>query len=470
MSFSISHDELSPKEIDEICKKYTIHERRDPYTPEGTDPPAHYVFRNDNSSKCVWLPLRAWKDYYDEFPNKIEFEYTPLRIENNTSLYTAETDPTGRGRDQQNVAKQALATLRKDHSILLSLHTGFGKSLTSIYIACKLGYKVAILCHNNTLKRQFKESFEKYTSAKVQTVMGQKPLDPKADVYIIGIIKASKMSRKEIQKAGIGTVIIDEVQLVTKTAFSVSIPLFSPLYLIGLSATPDRKDGMHKLLYPYFGPKKSFITRFEVKNFRVIKYETPFKPEIEYTLIMGQMRQNPNTKRISIESNKRRHKFIADIALAHPEHRIIILCERVIQIEALAKLFKESGADYDTFYGTQKSYRQGCQILVAGIKKGGVGMDDPTLTMLILASYTDDVRQLEGRIRTTDNLIYHIVDNHKSFETKWNKCKQWYLKRGATVEMKGWHTKGVEPGNGASEEQKEPPRPRYLGRNNAPLK
>jgi hypothetical protein len=70
---------------------------------------------------------------------------------------------------------------------------------------------------------------------------------------------------------------------------------------------------------------------------------------------------------------------------------------------------------------------------VAGEKKGGVGLDDPELTMLVLCSDTTDVRQYEGRLRTVNNLIYHVVDNYKPFEKHWDLCEEWYLERGAEI-------------------------------------
>ena len=75
--------------------------------------------------------------------------------------------------------------------------------------------------------------------------------------------------------------------------------------------------------------------------------------------------------------------------------------------------------------------------MVAGTKKGGVGLNDPTLTMLILASSTRDVRQFEGRIRTADNLIYDIVDNNQTLEKHWNERESWYEERGATIVHEG---------------------------------
>ena len=85
-------------------------------------------------------------------------------------------------------------------------------------------------------------------------------------------------------------------------------------------------------------------------------------------------------------------------------------------------------------------------------------MNDPELTCLISTSSIKDIRQLEGRIRTVDNLIIDIVDNHGIYEKHWEKRKEWYLKRGATIMEEGF--KG---GTSRSKNNKNEPRTkRYL--------
>ena len=62
-----------------------------------------------------------------------------------------------------------------------------------IFLTCQLGLKTVLLCHIDVIKPQWKSDFEQFTNLKVQIVENEKNLDPKYDVYIMGIIKASKM-------------------------------------------------------------------------------------------------------------------------------------------------------------------------------------------------------------------------------------------------------------------------------------
>ena len=307
-----------------------------------------------------------------------------------------------------------------------------------VYLSLTLGLKTAVMCHFDTVRKQWPGEYEKFSKggAVVQFVQGAKcKLDKNADVYIIGVQKASNMSPESF--SDIGTVIIDESHVATVAAFSKTLLNFRPRYLIGLSATPDRPDGLHSLFTNYFGNSSEFIVRKETKEFTVYKINTPFKPEINLTVVKGRTVPNWNTVVNSIEENVKRHNLIANIAIKHKNEKVIILCNRNVLSEGVYKILKERGESVALLIGQKKSYDKSSRILVAGFKKGGVGLNDPNLTMAIIASDTKDVRQYEGRIRTTNNIIYHLVDNYRSFENHWKLCEKWYKSKGAVIKYLG---------------------------------
>jgi hypothetical protein len=192
------------------------------------------------------------------------------------------------------------------------------------------------------------------------------------------------------------------------------------------------------MLYPYFGRPNTFIKRFEVKSFTVYKYNTKYEPVIRSRTVMGKNILDDVTRRNSLEYDPERQEEIAKIAMDNPTRRIMILSERQKQTMGLYKILKGKGESVGCYYGNMKKFDQSVRILIVGLKMGGVGFDDTSRDMLIMASYVDDVRQNEGRIRTNNNIIYHVVDNHSSMETKWKKCKTWYKKRGAEIVETGY--------------------------------
>ncbi len=298
-------------------------------------------------------------------------------------------------------------------------------------LIANIGLRAAIICHSDIIKKQWRDDLINICNAKVQIVKGNKPLDPSVDVYIFGVLKASNMKRKDL--LDIGTLIMDEVHMATVTAFTKSLLNFQPKYLIGLSATPDRKDGMDKLLNIYFGKKKDFIIRHETKKFTIYKYKTKYKPAVGYIHVQGKLVLDWNKVVNSLEGNEERWEEICNIVKKHPKEKIIILSLRVIQAKGLYDLLLKKGESVELFIGNKRDWDKSKRILITTLKKGGTGLNDPSLTMLILASSTKDVRQFEGRIRTTDNIIYDMVDNFGTLEKHWKNRYEWYVKKGGTV-------------------------------------
>jgi hypothetical protein len=332
----------------------------------------------------------------------------------------------------------------KNGRFLLGSHMVTHNTMTGTYLLCHYGYKTMILCHNDTIKEQWKEEISKFTSgkAKIQIVKGNKTFDPTVDVYITGIQKAVRLEREDVMH--IGMVIIDEAHICTTTAFTKSLLKFQPMFVVGLSATPERVDGLHTLLELHFGPKKEFIKREEIKEFTVIKYKTKYKPVISYQIVYGQATLAWTNMMSSLADIKERWIEIAEIAISEPTHKIILLCDRKEMAINIHEYLLEKGEDSELLIGIKKTWDKTKRILVAGVKKGGVGLNDPSLTMLIVAADMKNVRQCEGRIRTTNNIVYDVVDDYKTFESHWSLREKWYLKRGATIFV-GGSNKHIKP-------------------------
>ena len=320
---------------------------------------------------------------------------------------------------------------------LLGSHMVTHNTTLGTYLMCWSKLKTIVMVHNDTLKGQWRDEITKFTGgqARVQIIQGRKPLDPDADVYIVGVQKAKTLEREDL--IDIGMVIVDEAHICTSTAFTKSLLRFQPMYLVGLSATPDRVDGLHSLLYLYFGSSKEFIVREEVKDFTVVKYQTNYKPEVSYTVVRGKTTLAWTNMMTSLSVIEKRWKEIAELALAHPDNKIIVLCDRQSLAENIYKYLIEKGDSAELLIGNKKKWDRTKRVLVAGVKKGGVGLNDESLDMLILAADMKDVRQCEGRIRTTGNTVYDIVDDYSTLENHWNKRERWYLKRGATITIGG---------------------------------
>ena len=432
MSIALALSSVSPDLKKEITRTCITKPAKTQY---NDDPEPVTCFAVNVDEDSVYIPLGTWRHFLDEFPER---EYRRTTVKCKKQLLTIETDPKGY-RDQDVVFQEALAHLKREHTVFLALATGFGKTSVSNFFTAHLKLPTLILSHLDSVSEQWEQEFKTYSTAKVQRIKGNKPIDPTADVYICGVLKAKTLNREDV--AHIGLIIFDEAHIATITAFSNSLLKFQPRYVIGLSATPTRADGMQKLLTMYFGPKKNFVHRNEVKDFTVYKVETPYKPEIKYQMVKGRM--VPDWTRITntIAYNKERQRYIADLCIKQQDHRILVLSDRTEQAQGIYDLLINEGESVQLLIGTKKVKKivdesLKSRIIIGASKKVGTGFDDPTLTMLILASDCKNVAQWEGRIRTSNNIIYDFVDDYGAFENHFRKHREpWYLKKGAVIEI-----------------------------------
>jgi len=412
-----------------------------------------YTFIVDNPTKNIYIPMGSWKKYYDEYPiDKSEYIRRNINMVGR-ELLTSTSDPrlkdlqdgqTCSVRDQDVVVKEMISQLNENHVTFGHLHTGFGKTSCGIAIACKKKYQTAIITHSDTIKMGWYDTATKFTDAKVQLVKGNK-LDPTCDIFIMGIQQATNLCREDFwnDKIRIGMLIIDEMHMNTITALAChrtsnrTVPaaalLFTPMYLIGFTATVRRGDGMTKLLSPYFNEKKHFIRREEKKPFKVIKVETEYEPEIKYVSRMGKTFSDPVLFEGSIANNTQRQQDAVSIVMSNPNEIILVMGSRVPEVKSIYRMLKQQGINADYMDTNKSSYDKTCQVLVVTNKKGGTGMDDPRLTMMIFMHGCKDCEQYEGRIRMLNCTIYDFVDDHSKCENRWNARRKWYIKKGASI-------------------------------------
>lgn len=426
-------------------------------------PTTYSIFQFDKENERLIVPLSLWKSIYEDFPNE---KKKKVKFDVNFELFTSETDPSGRHRDQDVVYKETLKHLYSNHFVFCNLFTGFGKTKMAVRISSKLGKKTIVFCHKDMIKKQWYEEYTTCTNAKVQYVKGNVKIDKSADVYIIGIQKCLKYTSDNF--SDIGTVIVDESHLCTLAVYR-ALFLFSPEYLIGLSATPDRPDGLHKISELFFGKKKNYIVRVEKKNFVVVKYNTNFEPDISYRRYNGKLVLDWNLCINSIAYNEDRQNLIFSVIDKLYTKRIdeiinihkleqfteknifnnsvslktLILTKRKKECESLYKrildsnFVKSSKLKCSKLMGSTTKWDENSDILVAILDKCGVGFDWKGLNVLIMCTDIKDVRQASGRLRDRNTLLIDFVDNYKTFQSHWRLREKVYKNKGAIIFEKG---------------------------------
>jgi hypothetical protein len=328
--------------------------------------------------------------------------------------------------------------------VLISLFCGAGKTYTGIRLASVLGMKTAVLAHRSILIDQWEESITKFSDAKVQRVGTDGILDPQADFYIFNIAYVHKQwdpATKSwgLKKLGgyksIGTVIVDEAHIACAAEMAKSLLYFWPRHLIALTATPNRRDGMDKILELYFGQFDQVrITRIAQNPFTVYKLLTGVKPEFKKTS-MG--KKDWNSVISSLVENVDRNELIVGLCKRFSQNfNILVLTKRKDHCAILKEALSAIGITSTVMVGTTRTYDKTAQVLLSTYSKLGVGFDDARLNMLIVACSVTEVEQYAGRLRDGKNkqrVIIDLVDEDYNCKNHWKARREWYVSRKGLV-------------------------------------
>lgn len=337
---------------------------------------------------------------------------------------------------QVEVKTEALGLLNRNGSCILSLYTGAGKTITSINIACTTKLKTLILCHRIVLIDQWKQSIEKVCpSAKIQILKGTDKkktdaLDESNDFFIMNALNVGKKGHSYFDC--IGTMIVDEVHVMATEKLSTAFSFVQPRYLIGLSATPYRSDGMDSLLEVYFGKDK--IYRKLHHQHHVYKISTTFEPEFQ----LGRTgKVDWNSVIESQTSDPNRNELIVRVCRFFKNRTFLILSKRVSQVMWLLNRFKELGESVSSLVGVQKKCNFESRILIATVQKAGVGFDHPRLDSLVIASDVEEYFiQYLGRIfrrEDTEPIVFDILDKNPILTKHYRTRQKIYKEHGGIV-------------------------------------
>lgn len=138
---------------------------------------------------------------------------------------------------------------------VIAVPCGFGKTCCAIYLACWLKRKTLVVVHKNFLLSQWVERIQQFCpTARIGRIQG-KTIDVQDKDIVIGMLQS--LSQKDYEPKlfkDFGFTVIDEAHHIGAEVFSRALPILGSKWNLGLSATPDRMDGLSKVFYWHLGP------------------------------------------------------------------------------------------------------------------------------------------------------------------------------------------------------------------------
>ena len=325
---------------------------------------------------------------------------------------------------------------------LLELPCAYGKTVLSLNIISHLKKKTFIIVHKEFLMNQWIERIQQFLpKARVGKIQGP-IIDIDDKDIVIGMLQS--LSMKEYPAStfeSFGLTIIDEVHHISSEVFSNSLFKLVTKYMLGLSATMNRKDGTTKVFKMFLGEVVFKGKRDEAREVVVhgIKYEVD---DDEFNEVKLDYRGNPAySTMISklCEYNRRTEfilKIIADMLNKNPNQQIMILAQYKNILKYLHDAIAHRNiATVGYYIGGMKEQAlketEGKKVVIATYAMAAEALDIKTLTTLIMATPKTDIEQSVGRIlreKHSSPVVVDIVDSHDLFQNQWRKRKTFYKK------------------------------------------
>ena len=315
-------------------------------------------------------------------------------------------------------------------------------TVMALKIIASLQKKTLIIVHKEFLMNQWIERIQEFVpNARVGKIQGS-TFDIHGKDIVIGMLQSLYDKEYGIGAYdSFGLTIIDEVHRIGSEQFSRALCKTITPYMLGISATVDRKDGLTKVLYMFIGNKiYSEERKKEDKvNVRGIVYETndPEFNEIEYDF-RGTVKYSTMISKIC-GYGPRTH-FIAntlkDLLEEDNEKQIMVLCHNrsfltdlhqiIVDKELCSVGFYVGGMKQEALQETESK-----QIVLATYAMAAEALDIKTLSTLVMASPKTDITQSVGRIlrmKHDNPIIVDIIDKHDPFQKQWQQRRRYYKK------------------------------------------
>ena len=315
-------------------------------------------------------------------------------------------------------------------------------TVMALKIISELAKKTLIIVHKEFLMDQWIERIKEFLpTATVGKIQGQ-TFDIQDKDIVIGMVQT--MYDRQYQEnafSSFGLTVIDEVHRIGSEQFSKTLFKTITPYMLGISATVERKDKLTKILYMFIGDRIYSEERKDedAVEVRAIQYKTndPDFNEVEFDF-RGNTKFSSMIKKLC-DFNYRSDlivDIVKDLICECSDSQIMILCHNRSLLKYLHDAIEHRKIATVGFYigGMKKEDLQETetkQIVLATYAMAAEALDIKTLSILIMATPKTDITQSVGRILRVKHekpIIIDMVDSHDVFQNQWQRRKTFYRK------------------------------------------
>lgn len=339
-------------------------------------------------------------------------------------------------KDYQQSALNSL--LQKNQGTLVS-PPGSGKTLIGIELIVRRCNRAIVLVHTLDLVRQWQDRLKQFTNIEPGIIQGDR--FEVRDVTI-GTVQTLSRPLDESFTNHFGTVLLDEAHHAPAATFQQLVDQFPARYRYGLTATPERQDGLDFIMTAVLGP-----VVHTVENTVLIDNGNILKPTVKavQTGAYFALVESYQELLAKIVKDEFRNRLIAHLIGQEAEegHFCLVLSERVKHAQELHRLFSRQNPNINSYCitgtDTKETRQKAIEAMNAGIgsvlfstKLADEGLDIRRLDRLFLTCpvrAVGKVKQQIGRIQRTfpgkqNAVVYDFIDINSLAESQFQSRKR----------------------------------------------
>jgi superfamily II DNA or RNA helicase len=351
--------------------------------------------------------------------------------------------------------QEAAMTAMMHHDTgVLCAPTAFGKTVTAAAMIARRGVNTLVLVHRSELLKQWQERLQSFLavgSAVVGTIGGGKT-KPTGKIDIAVMQSLSRQGEVNPLVENYGHLIVDECHHVGAASFDAILKRAKAKYVLGLTATPIRRDRQQPIIFMQCGP-----LRYTAAKPASAPHDLTVVPRFLHTRI--DVPQEAGIQKVfrHLANDPERTAVIADeIRRTYNEGRkVLVLTERTEHLDDLVAILSAQVPSPFVLHGRMSKKLRATvisnldalspdapRVLLATGKLIGEGFDHPPLDTLILAmpiSWRGTLQQYAGRLHRehaskTDVRIIDFVDrDHPALMRMWDKRQRGYRAMGYRI-------------------------------------
>lgn len=353
------------------------------------------------------------------------------------------------------IDQEAAVSAMLHHEVgVLCAPTAFGKTVTAAALIARRGVNTLILVHRTELLKQWQERLKAFLGVGKESVGtiggGKSRATGRIDIAVM-----QSLSRKgEVNPVieNYGQIIVDECHHIGAISFDALLKRAKAKYVLGLTATPIRRDGQHPIIFMQCGP-----VRYKAERPATAPHHLEVHPRNRFQRIdlLADAAIQDVFRYLATDAER-----TAEIAREVMENfrlgrKILVLTERTDHLDELQAALLPEIPNLFLLHGRMSRKQRSAitadldalppdapRVLLATGKLVGEGFDHPALDTLVLAmpvSWKGTLQQYAGRLHRehstkTDVRIFDFVDtNHPALNRMWEKRLRGYRAMGYSV-------------------------------------